>query len=138
MDKIDKLKTENLAAGGGFRLEDIPVKKFYEQAQFLENDLIPRIIKSRGEDHPDVKYFREVYRSLLFAVMVADRERNLIMKLQQINQIRLINETRLNFLERELLKYTTIEDLYYTEAADHIAAGVAQRASDLLNKKQIQ
>jgi hypothetical protein len=135
MNKIDKLKTENLAAGGRFAIEDIPVKKFYDQAQYLENELIPKVIKVRGVDHPDVKFFKEVYRSLLFAVMVADRERNLIMKLQQINQIRGIQATRLDFCERELLKYTTMEDLYFTEGLDKIAAGVAQRAQDLLNKK---
>ena len=57
------------------------------------------------------------------------------MRLQQINQIRSIQATRLDFCEKELLKYTTMEDLYFTDGLDKIAAGVAQRAADLLNKK---
>jgi hypothetical protein len=133
--KIDKLKTENLVTGGSFTIENIPIKKFFDQAQYIDNELLPKIIKTRGIEHPDYIFFREVYKSLLYAVMVADRERNLVMRLQQINQIRSIQATRLDFCEKELLKYTTMEDLYFTDGLDKIAAGVAQRAADLLNKK---
>ena len=72
--KIDKLKTENLATGGSFTIENIPLfKKFFDQAQYIDNELLPKIIKTRGIEHPDYIFFREVYKSLLYAVMVADR-----------------------------------------------------------------
>jgi hypothetical protein len=67
--------------------------------------------------------------------MVKDRENNLLNKLQQMQQTNLILSTRNAFLEKELLKYATMEDLYLTEAHTYIENGVRDRAKDLLTKK---
>lgn len=135
MNMIDKEKAKNLSDGLPFRLEDIPIKKFYDQAQYIDQELLPKIARQRGEDSADLKFFHEVYKSLLYAIMVVDREKNIVSKLQKEMQLRRILQDRLNFAEKELTKYATVEDLYLTSAMDHIERGVIQRAKDLLNKK---
>lgn len=131
-ERIDAEKTKNLAAGGKFRLEDIPIKKFYDQAQYLDNSLLPAIEKKNGRDSEDYKYFAEVYKSLLYAVCIVERNNSLILKIQHTNQFNALLQTRVDIAERELLKYSTMEDLILTGAMDHIAAGVTARVKDLL------
>lgn len=133
--KIDAEKTKNLADGGKFRLEDIPVRKFYDQSQYIDNVLLPAIERRDGKESTNYKFFTDVYRSLLYAVMIMDRDRTLVLKMQQINQINQFLQERTDLAERELSKYTTMEDLYATGAMDHIAAGVVQRVNDLLTSK---
>jgi hypothetical protein len=133
--KIDVEKTKNLAAGGKFQLSEIPVRKFYDQSQYIDNVLLPAIERRDGKESVNYKFFSDVYRSLLYAVMIMDRDRTLVLKLQQINQINQFLQERADLAERELLKYTTMEDLYATGAMDHIAAGVVQRVNDLLTNK---
>ena len=57
------------------------------------------------------------------------------MKIQHANQINSFLQERADLAERELQKYTTMEDLYATGAMDHITAGVVQRVYDLLTNK---
>jgi hypothetical protein len=135
MNLIDKAKIENLAAGRKFNLEDIPLRKFYEQAQYIEKTLLPAIEKKSGAKSADYEFFTSVYKSLLYAIMIVDRDKHIIMKWQHCNQLNSFLQQRVDLAERELLKYTTMEDLYITGALDHIAAGVAQRVDDLLTNK---
>ena len=135
MNKIDQAKTENLSAGGKFRLEEIPIRKFYDQAQYIEKTLLPAIERKSGNTSADYKFFESVYKSLLYAVMIVDRDRSLVMKVQHANQINAFLQARADLAERELMKYTTMEELFVTDAMDHIAKGVVQRVNDLLINK---
>jgi hypothetical protein len=133
--KIDAEKTKNLAAGGKFRLEEIPIRKFYDQAQYIEKTLLPAIERKSGKSSADYQFFQSVYMSLLYATMIVDRDRSLVMKVQHANQINAFLQQRADLAERELMKYTTMEDLFVTDALDHIARGVVQRVNDLLTNK---
>jgi hypothetical protein len=133
--KIDKLRTESLAAGGKFDIESIPVRKFYDQAQYLEKTILPAVAKRSGEGSADYEFFAGIYKSLLYAVMIVDRGDLVIRQLQQIRQINRYNQERADLAEKELLKYSTIEDLLLTDGLDKIAAGVKQRVENLLTKK---
>ena len=132
---INAKRTENLAAGGKFRLNEIPIRKFYDQAQYIEKTLLPAIERKSGKTSADYQFFDSVYKSLLYAVMIIDRDRTLIMKVQHANQINAFLQARADLAERELMKYTTMEDLFVTDALDHIAKGVVQRVNDLLINK---
>ena len=57
------------------------------------------------------------------------------MKIQHANQLNAFLQQRADLAERELMKYTTMEDLFVTDALDHIAKGVVQRVNDLLTNK---
>lgn len=133
--KIDQVKTENLAAGGKFRLDEIPLRKFYDQAQYIEKTLLPAIGRKSGAASADYQFFQDVYKSLLYAVMIADRERSLVMRLQHEKQLSQFYQVRADLAERELLKYTTLEEIWITGAKDRIAAGIRQRVEDLLTNK---
>jgi hypothetical protein len=135
MNKVDQAKTENLAAGGKFRLEEIPIRKFYDQAQYIEKTLLPAIERKSGKQSADYQFFHSVYMSLLYATVIVDRDRSLVMKVQHANQINAFLQQRADLAEKELMKYTTMEDLFVTDALDHIARGVVQRVNDLLTNK---
>jgi hypothetical protein len=135
MNKIDVEKTKNLAAGNGFRLEDIPIKKFFDQAQYLEKTLLPAIEKKSGKTSADYKFFTEVYKSMLYAVMILERCNAAVLQLQQVKQLSKIYQAQAQQYERELEKYTTIETVMFSGGLDHIINGVAERAKDLLTKK---
>ena len=134
-EKIDQVKTGNLAAGGQFRMEDIPLRKFYDQAQYIEKTLLPAIEKKSGNTSADYKFFCDVYRSLLYGVLIVERGNTLLLRMQQCNQLGKIYRDRNEFLERELAKYTTMEDLLLTDGMDKIAADVKRRVEDLLTNK---
>lgn len=136
MNRVDQEKTKNLSAGDGFRLHEIPARRFMDQAQYLENVILPQIEKRGGYDTEQFKYFHEIIQSLLFAIMVKDRENNILNKCQQLQQINMILSARNVFLEKELLKYSTVEDLFLTESLSYIEKGVVNRAADLLTKKK--
>ena len=70
MNKVDHAKTENLATGGKFRLEEIPIRKFYDQAQYIERTLLPAIERKSGKNSADYQFFNSVYMSLLYATMI--------------------------------------------------------------------
>jgi hypothetical protein len=132
--KIDQVKTENLAAGGKFRMEDIPLRKFFDQAQYIEKTLLPAIEKKSGRG-TDFIFFTEVYKSLLYAVLLADRDRTLVIKLQQEKQFKEYYKCHAEILETELLKYTTLEDLFIGDGHAKIADGIRRRVEDLLTNK---
>jgi hypothetical protein len=133
--KIDQLKTENLAAGGKFRMDEIPLRKFYDQAQYIEKTLLPAIERKSGKTSVDYQFFSDVYRSLLYAVMIVDRDRSLVMKLQHARQMNAFLQARADLAESELLKYTTLEDIWLTDAQEKISVGVRQRVENLLTNK---
>lgn len=135
MNKVDEEKTKNLAAGGKFRLDEIPLRKFFEQAQYIEKTLLPAIEKKSGKKSADYQFFTEVYKSMLYAVVIMDREQTVVKQWQQNVQLAQIHKDRADMAERELLKYTTMEDLIMTGAMDSIARGVVQRVNDLLTNK---
>lgn len=135
MNKVDEEKTKNLAAGGKFRLDEIPLRKFFEQAQYIEKTLLPAIDRKSGKKSADYQFFQGVYMSLLHAVMIADREHSLVKKTQHYKQLSDFYQARAEISETELLKYTTLENLYITGGLEIIAGGIVQRVNDLLTNK---
>jgi hypothetical protein len=141
--KIDELKTKNLADGGRFSLEDIPLRSFYDQSQYLYNQVLPAIVKREYARNPkldptrsaDYALYFGIYKSLLYAVMIVDRNQYYVRKLQRANQMNDFLQSRADLAESQLLRYTTMEDLWLSDARDKAAAGVAQRVEDFLNKK---
>jgi hypothetical protein len=135
MDKLTNEKTKNLASGAGFNLSDIPVRKFYDQAQYIEKTLLPAIEKKTGNKSADYQFFQGVYDSLLYAVMILDRQNSLLLKFQQARQWNEFLQARADLCEKELLKYTTLEDLWTIDAGNKYAQAVARNVQNLLTNK---
>lgn len=133
--KINAEKTENLAAGKKFRLDEIPLRKFFDQAQYIDKTILPAVAKTRGKTSADYEFFKGVYRSLLYAIMINDRDRMLVMKLQHEKQFNAFLQARADLAEKELRKYCTMEDIWISDAMDKISAGIRQRVEDMLNNK---
>jgi len=133
--KIDQVRTQNLAAGGKFRLDEVPIRKYYDQAQYIEKTLLPRIKETRGETSADYTFFCEVFRSLLYGALVTDRFNGVMLRLQQQKQVNQILQARADLAETELMKYTTMENLLLTDGLDKIAADTVRRIENLLTNK---
>lgn len=143
MKTIEEIKSElllknSIRKGGEEKkvpsgLEGVPVKKIYDSAQHLENVLLPLIEKTRGKDHADYKFFAGVLDSLIWCIAVIDR----FEFLKRSDTYRRIENELLRshvaLCERELLRYTTIEDLFLTDALDRYAATVKEYIANKLN-----
>jgi hypothetical protein len=132
--KITDEKIKNLSSGGKFILDQIPVKKFYDQALHLEKIILPKIAETRGRDSADYVFFSEVYKSLLYAVLILDRGESLILKIQHLKQFNQVLQERADVAEKYLSRYMAMEDLYFYDGLDKIAADVKNRVENILNK----
>jgi hypothetical protein len=116
-------------------IEEIPVRKLYEQAMYIENDLLPRIEKRSTNNSADYIFFKEVFKSLLWSIAILDRFDKVC---RSDTQSRLMNELmreRCLLLEGELQKYITMEDLLLSDSIDRIADIVKKRIDSLLKDK---
>ena len=112
--------SERLAAG----IADIPVKKIIEQALYIENELLPRMEKGKGKTHPDYKFFEGMVRSLLWCITMADRSDYMQRAIAKEKLLREYFQAHSEACERELLKYTTMEDLFYGGGFDAVGEGI--------------
>lgn len=113
-------------------LEDVPVRKMYEQAQHIEQVLLPKIEQARGADHPDYIFFRSVFLSLLWAIAVLDRNEFMTRKNIELRMLGEFYRDQCTTMERELSKYQTLEELCLSDALSTYAETVARRAAELL------
>jgi len=129
-DKGNNAETWGIARS----IEDIPVKRMYDNFQYLENNLLPKIEATRGKDSSDYILFTDIQKNLLWAVMLASRYEGALKK-NGLLQLQLSIQTELNqLLQGELSKYTTMEDLFLSSGLDKIAAAVAKRVSEKLKQ----
>lgn len=118
--KNDIEEKETFASALNRSLEAIPQVKFIEQAQYLKNVLLPEIEKKRGKDNANYKFYFGVFESLMFSIKIADKEQ---MYRRLISQEKLFNEfikKRVLFLENELMRYTTLDNLSTKELTEEL------------------
>lgn len=123
-----KRETEKLAKG----IRDIPVEKFISEIQYIEKELMPSVEKRRGKDSMEMKFFEELCRSLAYAIILCDRydyleRKNISLRLE--NTILREHEA---LLEKELNKFCTLEELFFSDFLDRYADIVKSRADGLL------
>jgi len=117
-------------------IEDIPVKRMYDNSQYLENILLPKIEAARGKDSEDYKLFSDIQKNLLWAIMLASRFEQQLKKNGSIALQLAIKTELCNLLQSELLKYTTIEDLLFSSGMDNLALSIAKKVFE--NSKNLQ
>lgn len=116
-------------------MSGIPVRKMMDQAIHIEEELLPRIKKKSGESSPDYIFFTEVKENLLYAILLADRHDHLWQINTQLKVSHQISLENIAILEGELQKYTTLEDLFFSDALDKYADVIKKRAAQLLKRK---
>jgi hypothetical protein len=117
-------------------MADIPVGKMLNQAQFIQENLLPRLKKKGGDTTPDYLFFVDVYKSLLWSILVVDRLDIVKGELSKYKTYNVLFREHIQLLEAELQKYTTMEDIYLTDALDRYAQGVKSRVEALLRKEK--
>lgn len=121
--------------GIGKFLDQVPVKKFYDQALYIDKTLLPAVEKARGKESADYQFFVSVFKSLLYAVAIVDRYEFMDRKIhRQEAFIKSLQEQTVQ-LSKELQKYCTIEDIFLSEGIDRYIEMFTKRAADLLEGK---
>lgn len=116
-------------------LKNVPQRQILEQAQYLENVLLPKIKQNRGEDHADYKYYRSVCDSLMWCIFIIDRYEFLEWEL---NKQKIQNEflqEQLLITRRELGKYHAAEDLIMSSSLNDYARTIGKKIDEKLNRK---
>lgn len=119
LDDIDTQESNASALSRAF--EKIPQVKYIEQAQYLREHMLPKIAASRGIESSDYKFYYAVFESLMSAIKMADRDQSLRL---MISNEKLLNEflqKRVLFLQAELQKYTTLDQLTMQELATELS-----------------
>jgi hypothetical protein len=116
-------------------MKDVPAAKMIDAVNFIDKNLLPAVKKKSGDKSADYEFFTNVIDYLLWAIVVVDRYDTLEARwVRQRMQIALLQEQN-DLLEKELLKYTTLEDLYFTSSLDAYAQRIKEAAADRLTKK---
>lgn len=117
----------------GFK--DVPARAVADQAQYLQNILLPRIKAKSGETSADYQFFTAVWKSLLYLLIVLDGHETLNRRYTHVRLLLEFWERRANDAERELDKYNAAGSIVSSEFFDAYLKAAANRAADLLNQK---
>lgn len=128
-DERERIKKQ--AAG----LAGIPVRKMMDEALYIDEELLPRVKKKGGEKSADYIFFSEVKDSLLYAILLADRHDFLWRSNTELKIRYQLALDHIALLESELQKYTTLEDLFYSDALNDYADSIKKRAEAMLKRK---
>jgi ATP phosphoribosyltransferase regulatory subunit HisZ len=116
-------------------IRDMPVKQMLDQLVYIEKELLPAIAKKKGREE-DYKFFESVGRSLAYAVILMDRYDYLHGKFinSRIQAALLLDHQQM--IEKELERYTTMEDLLLSDCMNKYAEAIARRVKqDILRLK---
>lgn len=112
-------------------MKRVPIKKIFDQAQYLDNDLLPRIKEKHGVDSTHYKFYKEVLDTLLWCAFIFERYNFLQTKFLNNCQLLDFYKERCTKYEAELQKYTTMEDLLMSSSMDAYKEAVMSRINDL-------
>lgn len=123
----NKKINEKLSAG----IKDIPVSKMLEQLLYLENDLLPRLEKKGGKESADYKFFEAMGKSLVWSVILCDRYDFLYRQFISNKVMLQLATENVALFARELEKYSTLEEIFFTDAMDRYKETVKSRVDGL-------
>jgi hypothetical protein len=118
-------------------LEKMPGAKIREQILYLEKNILPSVASRRGgEGSPDYVFFAGLIQSLQWVLIMYDRMDALMKKDSLLHLEGTILRERLALIERELTRYTTLEDLYLTDFVDKYDEAVRERLKAVVGAKK--
>jgi hypothetical protein len=116
-------------------IEQIPIRQIYEQALYIEINLLPRIAETKGKDSRDYEQFNAIFISLLWSIAILDRFEFMQKEVTRTKQLLEFFQEHCETLEKELMKYTTVEDLLLSDGFDRYADAIKVRSENLRNQK---
>jgi hypothetical protein len=116
-------------------LQNVPQKQMLDQAQYLENILLPKIAINRGVESEDYKFYKSVSDSLLWAIFIVDRFEFLKTEYATEQLMREFLQEKLIIYKNELNKYQTAEEMIMSHTYDRYAQAVGVKVKDKINGK---
>lgn len=116
-------------------LQGVPIKQLYDQAQYIENILLPKILASRGVESEDYKFYKGVANSLIWAMFIVDRFEFLKSQYTTEQLFREFLQEQLIVYKSELDKYQTVEDMFMNLTYDKYSKAVGKRIENELKRK---
>ena len=95
---------------------EVPQVKLIEQAQYLKEIILPKAEKS-GLNSDQYKFYYGVFESIMYSIKILDRDYSLRMRLSNEMLMNEFLNKRVQFLQNELTRYTTMDELTAKELA---------------------
>lgn len=118
-------------------LEGMPGGKIRSQIQYIEKTLLPAVESRRGgKASPDYVFFESLISSLRWCLVLYERV-DALMRADTLMQLeRQVLLERVQLYEKELNKFTTLEDLYMREMFEVYDRGVQERLRSVFEAKK--
>jgi hypothetical protein len=133
LDAVAKGERDKKATDG---VRDVPVRKMMDAIQYIDKNLLPAVKKKSGDKSADYEFFVEVRDMLIWGIMICDRYDALEGRLVRKRIEAALYKEWMELYEKELTKYTTLEDLFLTGALDIYAQGIKNRVDEIKNGRK--
>lgn len=114
----------------------VPETTMWRLMIWLHEIILPKIAQSKGVDSDEYKNHEGIRDAVIWALYISGAYEKLLFKNQKDLQLLGYYIERAAFLERELQKYTTAEQLITNESMDVYRQSIITRAIDILNQKK--
>lgn len=128
LDQIGKEGRDKKAAEG---IRNAPVKKMIDAIQYIDKNLLPAVKKKNGDKSADYEFFTSLRDMLIWAILIADRYDALEGRLVRKKIEAALYKEWVELYEKELSKFTTLEDLFVTDGLNIYLQGVKDRVNDI-------
>ena len=132
-----KVMAENLLTAKELSnaLAAVPAMRIWADIQHVYHNVLPAIEKKTGVDSEQYKIFRGIVDSLIWAMHILTKYEQQILKIGNLQFENQLLREKLSLTERELLNYTTVEQLIKTDTLQDYAKAILKQAENMLNEK---
>lgn len=117
-------------------IKEMPIAKIYQQMQYLQTHVLPQALQKLGADSESYKFYQGLLHSLAWAIYVQEELNFLKLKYSRERVVGKIFKDMYEAMEKELQRYTTLEQLYAQMATDSIKDGMVNNALDIVRAQQ--
>jgi len=114
----------------------VPESTLWALVQWMQEVQLPKIEQHRGKDSIEYKNYTGIRDAVIWSLYIAGQYENLLAKNTRDRQLLGYYVEANARLEKELLKYTTIEELLTSDAIEVFKQSIVSRALDILNVKK--
>lgn len=108
-------------------LEAMPVHKVIAHAQYIQNDILPRIQTTKGLESEEYRNFKGMCDALIWCLHIHDLQDRLLYQYSNEKLLCEFYREKCIFYEQELMRYTTREDLLLGETFRATARAMVKR-----------
>jgi hypothetical protein len=119
-------------------LQNVPINKMLQQVQYLQQQALPTAEKKFGRNNENYRFYASLVDSLVWAMFILDKMESLQNQYGNNKLLLQFYQERTQFLEKQLQKYTTTEDLLLSGGIEEFAKSLAGRLNSMINQTQPQ